>query len=399
MSLVPAICTQCGAQIKVDTIHEAGICPHCGTAFITEKAINNYNNYTTNNYAGATINVSATLKRNADELYDICLKCCEKNEYAAMHKVYETFKEEYPNDYRVYVIAVLKHSRSFTQTPEDIWKNRDIYGYYSGDCIEQYISDLEKYIAKIKKWGTLCDIDEFIKKCDKHILMHKQSIFKNEEYVPSKNINISLNDLKQFMGDASVFISKETRLIQKGKGESVRVPICKLQKNRDGRVYFEVYDRKFQICNLDISGKIFFLDLNGKFSISEKEDYWVLKKMYLQSINENGTLEIKYEYKVAGNCNVRSDILEKSTCYIATCVYGSYNCPQVWTLRRFRDYTLHETWYGRIFIRCYYTISPTLVNLFGEQKWFRVFWKKLLDNMVSKLNERGIEDTKYSDKY
>lgn len=45
-----------------------------------------------------------------------------------------------------------------------------------------------------------------------------------------------------------------------------------------------------------------------------------------------------------------------SGCYIATYVYGSYDCPQVWTLRRFRDYTLHETWYGRAFIKCYYAI-------------------------------------------
>ena len=39
----PAICTQCGANIEVDETREAGICTHCGTAFITEKAINNYN--------------------------------------------------------------------------------------------------------------------------------------------------------------------------------------------------------------------------------------------------------------------------------------------------------------------------------------------------------------------
>lgn len=51
--------------------------------------------------------------------------------------------------------------------------------------------------------------------------------------------------------------------------------------------------------------------------------------------------------------------------YIATCVYGSYDCPQVWTLKRFRDYTLKETWYGRAFIRCYYAISPLLVKWFG----------------------------------
>ena len=41
-------------------------------------------------------------------------------------------------------------------------------------------------------------------------------------------------------------------------------------------------------------------------------------------------------------------------CYVATCVYGSYDCPQVWTLRRFRDDTLGSTWYGRTFIRVYY---------------------------------------------
>ena len=37
MPLVPAVCTQCGAPIEVDNAKEAGICPHCGTAFITEK--------------------------------------------------------------------------------------------------------------------------------------------------------------------------------------------------------------------------------------------------------------------------------------------------------------------------------------------------------------------------
>ena len=43
-------------------------------------------------------------------------------------------------------------------------------------------------------------------------------------------------------------------------------------------------------------------------------------------------------------------------CYVATAVYGSYDCPQVWTLRRYRDYTLAETWHGRAFIRTYYAI-------------------------------------------
>lgn len=85
-------------------------------------------------------------------------------------------------------------------------------------------------------------------------------------------------------------------------------------------------------------------------------------------------------------------------CYVATCVYGSYDCPQVWTLRRFRDETLGATWYGRAFIRTYYAISPTLVKWFGKTTWFKRMWKGTLNKMVSSLNNKGVADTPYQDK-
>ena len=88
----------------------------------------------------------------------------------------------------------------------------------------------------------------------------------------------------------------------------------------------------------------------------------------------------------------------KSGCYIATAVYGSYDCPQVWTLRRYRDYFLAKSWYGRTFIRLYYAISPTLVKWFGTKKWFRKIWKGRLDCMVSRLNSKGVENTPYEDR-
>lgn len=86
-------------------------------------------------------------------------------------------------------------------------------------------------------------------------------------------------------------------------------------------------------------------------------------------------------------------------CYVATCVYGSYDCPEVWTLRRYRDYTLAETWYGRAFIKTYYAISPAIVEWFGNTEWFKKLWRKKLDRMVDKLNKCGYENTKYSDKF
>ena len=40
--LVPAICPQCGAPVKVDPNMEVAECSHCGTSFVVSSAINEY---------------------------------------------------------------------------------------------------------------------------------------------------------------------------------------------------------------------------------------------------------------------------------------------------------------------------------------------------------------------
>ena len=85
-------------------------------------------------------------------------------------------------------------------------------------------------------------------------------------------------------------------------------------------------------------------------------------------------------------------------CYVATCVYGSYDCPEVWTLRRFRDDILSKNFFGRLFIKCYYAVSPTAVKLFGGYMWFHKLFKLSLDKLVAELQDKGVENTSYSDK-
>jgi len=92
-----------------------------------------------------------------------------------------------------------------------------------------------------------------------------------------------------------------------------------------------------------------------------------------------------------------TDSSAKGGCYVATAVYGSYDCPEVWTLRRFRDNVLAQTWYGRLFIKLYYAVSPTAVKLFGDADWFQNFWRDKLDSMVANLQADGFEDTPYQD--
>ena len=76
---------------------------------------------------------------------------------------------------------------------------------------------------------------------------------------------------------------------------------------------------------------------------------------------------------------------KSSGCYIATAVYGSYDSPQVMVLRRYRDDKLSKHLLGRLFIRIYYTISPTLVVWFGKKTWFTRFWRRVLDRMIMKM--------------
>ena len=93
----------------------------------------------------------------------------------------------------------------------------------------------------------------------------------------------------------------------------------------------------------------------------------------------------------------KEDDEETAGCYVATCVYGSYDCPQVWVLRRYRDIVLSNHLLGKLFIKIYYCISPKLVKIFGKQSWFRKICKSLLDPMVNRLHKKGFEDTPYYD--
>ena len=135
---------------------------------------------------------------------------------------------------------------------------------------------------------------------------------------------------------------------------------------------------RFNIANWDFSPSV---------GITEKLIKQELIQEYAQKIKElDPEFTIPEAPKASGGC------------YVATCVYGSYDCPQVWTLRRYRDDTLGSTWYGRLFIRTYYAISPTLVKWFGKTNWFKMLWKGKLDRMVAKLQNNGVEDTPYKDK-
>ena len=85
-------------------------------------------------------------------------------------------------------------------------------------------------------------------------------------------------------------------------------------------------------------------------------------------------------------------------CYIATAVYGTYDCPELWVLRRFRDYGLRKSLIGRAFVRFYYAISPGLVRRFRNAESVKRTSKYVLDYLVGQLKKRGFDETPYYDR-
>lgn len=72
-------------------------------------------------------------------------------------------------------------------------------------------------------------------------------------------------------------------------------------------------------------------------------------------------------------------------CYVATMVYGSYDAPQVITLRKFRDTVLTKYSVGRLFIHIYYRYSPLFVERFKNHKTVHNVVKSLLDSIIRRL--------------
>ena len=347
MGLIAAKCTACGANIEVDDTREAGICQYCGTAFITEKVINHYHTYVTNNnnFAGATIHIAGS---DIDDLLELAKK--------------ELLLHNYTNA-NFYL--------------DEIKKN--------GTDSNQKISHLFEELGLIE-WTKASW------KKGKEYKETKDLIYEITTY-DSQNVNVwlAMMEMTDWAGEVIEYGNNVILLAPQDQKEYYKEKVYELFLKR------EFDDKKISTTdNLVSEIPHDYIMENDRFQSMLCE--YCVKYISVKPIS----IIMAYEKRINAWCDqLQSDKrteIEKmikdrhSGCYIATCVYGSYDCPQVLTLRKFRDNTLKKTWYGRMFVKCYYAISPTLVNWFGETKWFRSFWKSRLDKMIAALNSKSTDD-------
>lgn len=390
MPLVAAKCTECGANIEIDDTKEAGICKYCGTAFITEKAITNYNTYITNNnnFAGANINVVGGDIENLLELARNSLGINnEKDKLKYCEKVLEIDVKN-PDAWFIKMqaekIRVVKAEKSIENAK-------------SIEAISAAGNNSIKYTPDYQKESRIRAVHSFY-------------LESTSSFLSSMKISVEYDDVDTLKALAQINKNNALARDQMFILGIASQELFALKLLDDISISEIAADVEFQEKYIECIN--LYVDFRNQYRIRSliysggpnTDAVTAMKKKYDELTNrlpDEKRDRVKAWTMVGAVSGAISDNDSSPNhgCYIATCVYGSYDCPQVWTLRRFRDYTLDETWYGRLFIKCYYAISPTLVKWFGETQWFRQFWRFKLDKIVASLNNKGIEDIPYSDKY
>ena len=113
MPLVAAKCTSCGANLKVDSTHDAAVCPYCKTPFIVEKAIQKYEtNVHVETLQTDVVNILDS--NSADNLAKAGDSFIDLGDFKAAEGKFKSMTAEFPYDYRGWWGLVRVHTGDFT---------------------------------------------------------------------------------------------------------------------------------------------------------------------------------------------------------------------------------------------------------------------------------------------
>jgi len=252
--------------------------------------------------------------------------------------------------------------------------------------------------------GTVDDVKFFIEEKGEKIEPESRSFFSASpevlEYLFSKGLKVNE---KIFAGDTLLHTAAQTSgvesikyLISKGSKINAKNDVGETPLHLAASLNPDIEVLECLIANgADVNAKeihnliplFFALQNNQKEDIIE---ILVAKGSNVHEKSKFGFSVFDYAKKQGKEHLLVTKKEKKDGCFIATCVYGSYDSPEVCVLRRYRDDSLLPNWFGSLFVRVYYAVSPRLVALFGSTKWFKSFSKSILDFMVKRLRNKEL---------
>ncbi|MBR7007079.1 MAG: hypothetical protein IKH90_00380 [Ruminococcus sp.] len=135
MPLVNAKCTNCGGTLTVDSTKDAAVCDFCGSPYIVEKAIQNYNYYITQNIKADNVNVTAKGEAEKERLLHNAETNVKFKEYNKAFDLYKQVSEDYPDDYRGWYGMSSTISNGFTKIVRDKSKCKELHDYMEKSLI------------------------------------------------------------------------------------------------------------------------------------------------------------------------------------------------------------------------------------------------------------------------
>lgn len=379
-------CEMCNST---DLVKEDGVfvCQYCGTKYSVEDA--------RKMMSGDKVEITGTVKveKNTEGLKKLADESYEQSDYETAAKYYTQIVEDSPQDYesnyrRLVCLGYLgtavdiKFSRACTGFAEYIKylyadetldeEERNARVISAVDVLSNmgaaYYGFKDKFFTTRRNAGNLSDI-----------------ICTNED-----NYNAYLNLAFAVVDGWIVVIKSLSEYIE--SSEQFKQGYRSLCSNVEF-VLNDIASNYGKVANLIYTLPDVYLTDIGKQMIYDRSK--ILLPLY-QKVIPDKRLPSRMLPTSEGGTGV-SETRQSEWCYIATCVYGSYDCPNVWVLRRYRDEVLGRSMAGRLFIRSYYAISPHLVSWFGDTALFQRTFRTILNKLVAGLQERGLDNTPYQD--
>jgi DNA-directed RNA polymerase subunit RPC12/RpoP len=348
MKLVPSKCPNCGADVQLDDSKDKMFCSYCGCQILVQDEISKIkivNNPTKENY------IKLAQRSLKDKQYD--------EAYNYYNKTLELDPDNWEAVYNKGLCAAWKSTlancrieelmKSYTNALSIITQNHvslDITQLVFKFAVDIFEVTMAFATLNAKHYKEFWELKDSANEYWVHLLRCSQYL--EHAYLI---ITDGMCDQSQDIKDAKVEICKSVIEFD--------CDICKSRKYKSG--YSNGHPTYATIWINDTTRSLVVSNYNRAVQAIKKLD-----NSYTPPIIKN----------------------KKPGCYIATAVYGSYDAPEVITLRRFRDEVLQKSICGRLFVNIYYCISPCLAEKLKGTKHLNYIVKCLLNKWVVNLRNK-----------
>jgi len=346
MGLISLRCPSCNGDIKLDNANEFGYCLYCGNKVVLIDSLS-----------------SNKEERNSDNFSELGMNAFTDGNYKVAEGYFFRVLEIKPNDYNaIFYLGLSAGYQSTLAKPrltEAINGARRALHHFTNNDLQNkqqligcvFVSQLllleESFFSlAMKHYNEFKHLQSATDDLWTHLLYLNDGLVEMEELLPNDFSNRTV--IETYISLYETHVS------------------CIVEINK-WRTYKNIND-----CTVDY-----------RINESTRNEMNLLYDKRVEFIKNYNS---DYIPVAIHRTDKKNDNKNKEGCYIATAIYGSYNAKEVMILRNFRDNELSKNIIGRLFIKIYYKVSPTLSKKLYKTNVVTILIRKILDKIVEKIN-------------